>query len=57
MDLIWEAILVLMPTVVLGLIFWFVMRNVLNSDKNERKAYAQVEAEERARRGLPPAST
>lgn len=57
MDLIWEAILVLMPTVVLGLVFWFVMRNVLNSDKNERKAYAQVEAEERARRGLPPAST
>ena len=29
-----------------GLIFWFIMRSVIHADSNERKAYAQVEAAE-----------
>jgi flagellar biosynthesis/type III secretory pathway M-ring protein FliF/YscJ len=37
------------PTVVIGLIFWFIMRSVIRSDRNERKAYSKIEAEERAR--------
>ena len=37
------------PTIVIGLIFWFIMRSLIHSDRNERKAYAKVEAEERAR--------
>lgn len=39
---------------VVGVIFWVVMRAILRSDRNERKAYAQVEAEQRAKLGLPP---
>jgi flagellar biosynthesis/type III secretory pathway M-ring protein FliF/YscJ len=39
----------LAPTVVIGLLFWFIMHSVIRSDRNERKAYAKVEAEERAR--------
>jgi len=37
------------PTVVVGLIFWFVMRAIMRADRTERAAYAKVEAEERAR--------
>jgi len=37
------------PTIVIGLLFWFIMRSLIRSDRNERKAYAKVEAEERAR--------
>ncbi len=37
------------PTIVIGLIFWYIMRAVLRSDRNERKIYAKIEAEERAR--------
>jgi hypothetical protein len=37
------------PTIIIGLIFWFIMRSVIHSDRNERKVYAKVEAEERAR--------
>ena len=37
------------PTIVIGLIFWFIMRALLRSDRNERRAYAKIEAEERAR--------
>lgn len=52
----------LTPTIVVGLIFWFVMRAIMRADRTERAAYAKVEAEERARfereRGRPaPAST
>ena len=39
----------LAPTIVLGLVFWFIMRAILRSDGNERAAYAKVEAEERAK--------
>jgi predicted permease len=38
------------PTILIGLVFWFVMRAILRSDRTERKVYAQIEAEERAKR-------
>ncbi|WP_194397255.1 hypothetical protein [Microbacterium atlanticum] len=54
----WVAVVwTLLPTVVVSLIFFFVMRGVMRADRNERRLYAKVEAEERARRGLPPAPT
>lgn len=37
------------PTVVVGLIFWFVIRAIIHADRNERRAQAKVEAEERAK--------
>jgi len=42
------------PTVLIGLVFWFVMRSILRADRTERSARAKVELEERARLGLPP---
>ncbi|UOE42699.1 hypothetical protein [Agromyces larvae] len=51
MDDFWaNAIWSLAPTVLIGLIFWFVMRALIRADRTEREAYAKVEAEERARR-------
>jgi hypothetical protein len=43
----------LAPTVLVGLVFWWVMAAVLRADRTERRAYAKIEAEERAKRGLP----
>lgn len=58
MDEFWaNAIWSLAPTVLVGLIFWFVMRAILRADRTERASYARIEAEERAKLGLdrPPA--
>jgi flagellar biosynthesis/type III secretory pathway M-ring protein FliF/YscJ len=48
----WPAIYAVTPTILLGLVFWFVMRSLIRADKSERKALAKVETEERARLGL-----
>ncbi|WGD36806.1 hypothetical protein [Lysinibacter sp. HNR] len=53
-DILLASIWALTPTVLLGLFFWFVMRVIIRSDRNERKVYKKIEAEERAKRGLPP---
>ena len=44
-----NAIFSLIPTVLFGLVFWFILRSIIRSDRNERAAYAKVEAEERAK--------
>lgn len=55
MDGVWTGILwALAPTVLVGLAFWVVMRAIVHADRSERKAYARIEAQERARRGLTP---
>jgi flagellar biosynthesis/type III secretory pathway M-ring protein FliF/YscJ len=46
----------LAPTVLLGLVFWFILRAIIRSDRNERAAYAKIEAEERAKRAAAVAS-
>ena len=49
-DSLWGNILYsLAPTVLIGVIFWFVMRAIIKADSNERKAYASIEAKERKR--------
>lgn len=52
-----NAIYSVVPTVLVGLIFWMVMRAIIRADRTERKVYAEVEAEERAKLGLPPVAT
>ncbi|GAB3609345.1 MULTISPECIES: hypothetical protein [Humibacter] len=53
MDGVWAGIIwALAPTVLVGLVFWVVMRSLVHADRSERKAYAKIEAQERARRGL-----
>jgi hypothetical protein len=53
MDYWVAALWTLLPTVVVSLIFFFVMRSVIRADRTERRVYAKLEAEERAKRGLP----
>jgi hypothetical protein len=48
-DLFWGVVYSLAPTVLIGLLFWFIMRSIIRSDSSERKAYAEIEAEERAK--------
>jgi hypothetical protein len=38
------------PTLLFGVLFWFVFRSIIRSDGKERAAAAQIEAEERAKR-------
>jgi predicted permease len=46
----WTAVVYsLAPTLLLGLLFWFIMRSILRADRTERTVYAKIEAEERAR--------
>jgi flagellar biosynthesis/type III secretory pathway M-ring protein FliF/YscJ len=58
MDSFWaNALFSLAPTVLVGVIFWIIMRAIIRADRTERNAYARVEAEERAKLGLDkPAS-
>ena len=53
MDTFWaNALWSISPTILIGLIFWLVMRSIIRADRTERKVYAQIEAEERAKLGL-----
>lgn len=55
MDETWVAMLwALLPTVVVSIVFFFILRNVIRMDRTERKVYSRIEAQERAKRGLPP---
>lgn len=38
----------LLPSVGIGLIFWLVMRALMNADRTERAALARMDAEEKA---------
>ena len=44
-----NAIFSLVPTLLFGLVFWFILRAIIRSDRNERASYAKVEADERAK--------
>jgi hypothetical protein len=45
-----NAIFSVVPTLLFGLLFWFVFRAIIRSDRSERAVAAQIEAEERAKR-------
>jgi len=54
-DNIWVAVAWgILPTLTICVIFVLVLRGILRFDRTERKVHAQIEAEERAARGLPP---
>jgi hypothetical protein len=46
-----EYVAVLLPSIVVGLLFWYAMKSIFNADKSERQAEAraQAEAQEKAR--------
>ena len=45
-----DALMSLIPPVLVGLLFWVIMRSILNADKTERKVYQKMEAEIRQAR-------
>jgi hypothetical protein len=50
----WVAVFwALLPTVVVSLLFFYILRSILRADRTQRRAYARIEAEQRAARGLP----
>jgi hypothetical protein len=54
-DNYWLAVLwSLLPTVVVSGLFFYVLRSTMRADRNERRQYARIEAQERAKLGLPP---
>jgi flagellar biosynthesis/type III secretory pathway M-ring protein FliF/YscJ len=44
-----DYVAVLLPSLVVGLIFWFAMKSIFNADKAERQAEARAQAEADAR--------
>lgn len=55
MDSYWGAVIwALLPTVVVAVLFFWLLRSILRMDRTERRVYAKIEAEERARRGMLP---
>jgi hypothetical protein len=44
----------IIPPVLMGILFYVVMRGIFRADATERKVYAQIEAEERAKREKAP---
>ena len=48
-DNIWAAALFsVTPTIVVGLIFWFIVRAIIRADRTERAVFERIDAEERA---------
>lgn len=41
------------PTVLIGVFFAVILRLILRADRNERRIYREMEAQERERLGLP----
>lgn len=47
-----NAIWSVTPTILLGILFWWIIRSILRADRTEREMYSQIEAEEREKRGM-----
>ena len=57
MESYWVAVLwAILPTTVVTLAFFYILRTIVRMDRTERRVYAKIEAEERAKRGMPAAS-
>lgn len=50
LQILWDALLALVPPTLVGGLFYVIMRGILRADSKERKVYAQMEAEMRAAR-------
>lgn len=49
-----NAIFSVVPTILICIIFWYVLRSILRADRTARREYDRIEAEEREKAGLPP---
>jgi hypothetical protein len=48
MNPIFTALAALLPSIGVGLLFWFAIRALVNADRTERQALAKMDAAERA---------
>jgi hypothetical protein len=48
MDTLLTALAAIIPSVGVGLLFWFAIRALVNADRTERQALARMDAAERA---------
>ncbi len=48
-----NAVFSVTPTILIGLVFWLILRAIIRADRTERKVYSRIEAEERTKRGMP----
>ncbi len=46
----------ILPTIVVLGLFIYILRSIIRMDRTERRIYSKIEAQERAKRGLPPRS-
>lgn len=53
MDFLANAIWSVTPTILIGALFWVILRYTVNADRVERRTAAKIEREERKRLGLP----
>jgi hypothetical protein len=44
----------MIPPILMGLLFYAVMRGIFRADATERKVYSEIEAQERAKRKKAP---
>lgn len=57
MDTLWGAVAwAILPTIIVTIVFFFILRSIIRMDRSERRVYDKIEAEERAKRGMPPAT-
>jgi hypothetical protein len=45
-----DVLVSMVPPILVGIIFYVVMRSIFRADSTERKIYSKMEAEERAKR-------
>ena len=56
MSTFWTSVAALVPSIGVGVLFYFAMRFIIRADRNERANLARLDAEEDARteREVPP---
>ena len=45
-----DAAISMIPPILVGILFYVIMRSIFRADSKEREVYKQIEAEERAKR-------
>ena len=52
MKVFWDAVLSILPPLGMGVLVYLLFKSIIGADAKERKARAQIEAEERAKAAL-----
>ncbi|MEY4018970.1 MAG: hypothetical protein RLZZ590_270 [Actinomycetota bacterium] len=47
LQILWDALLSLIPPLAVGFLFFIIMRGILRADATERRVYAEMEAQMR----------